>query len=125
MYRNVPPSTRNQSPFAPLLAKAKREGTPDARFGKRRQPRFALGAALTATLVGGTEPPWPVTMQNISEGGIAIKSDRPMARGKTLHLSASADAGPESTADVEVMHCTATDDGYLIGVRFSDETGQP
>lgn len=121
MYGRGQPTTRNESPFARLLAQARREGTPDVSFGQRCRPRFALGAALSARFSDGGETAWPVTMQNISEGGMAIQSHRPLATGAVILLRDPHETTPGSAAEVEVVHCTAIGDGYLVGVKFRDE----
>lgn len=112
---------RNTSPFAPLLARAKREGSPDAHFGKRNHPRFAMGA----TLVASTRPrdldlAWSVVMTNISKEGMAIRSDRPVPQGSTIYINDTPAAGTEGWVQVKVMHCAPADDGYLIGLSLGD-----
>lgn len=114
---------RNTSPFAPLLARAKREGSPDTHFGKRNHPRFAMGATLVAsTRVRDLDAAWSVVMANISKDGMALRSDREVPQGGTIYINDTPAAGAESWVQAKVMHCTPTDDGYLIGLSLDDAT---
>jgi len=112
---------RNTSPFAPLLARAKREGRPDVHFGKRRHARFTLGVTLVAsTRVADLEHAWPVVMVNISEEGMAVRSNRSVPRGDPLYLNDAPAANAESWVQAKVMHCTRTEEGYVIGISLRD-----
>lgn len=112
---------RNASPFAPLLARAKREGRPDTHFGERGHPRFAMGATLVASpRLADLELAWSVVMVNISKDGLAIRSDQPVSRGATLYLNDTPAVSSDSWVRTKVMHCTRTEDGYFIGLSLTD-----
>ncbi len=88
--------------------------------GKRHHLRLAEGMLFDAAL--DPEHPatvWPVTVCNLSEGGLGFWSKRPLVPGNRLHVREFSAEGDRPWLAVRVTHCTRGIQGYLIGVAVA------
>jgi hypothetical protein len=102
-----------------LLALARRTGESDHYGGKRARRRFSETIQLEVT----TDPDrasaaWPVSMQDISDEGVAFWSKRPLALRTDVYVREFSGYMPRPWIPARVKHTTVGIRGNLIGVAF-------
>lgn len=103
-----------------LVISASREGEADLYAGDRDARRFAVGMQLDVTTnpkIAGCS--WPVTMHNVSEGGLAFWSKRQLRVGSPIWIREFSSENNKPWLAGEVTHCTNGIRGFLIGCKFN------
>jgi hypothetical protein len=102
-----------------LMKAAAALGSPDRYAGKRKKSRFT--AALHLDLCfdpAGDEAAQPITMHQISEGGISFWLRTKLPDGHTLYVRDSSENPIRPWLKAQVIHCAAGMRGILIGCAF-------
>lgn len=106
-----------------LLATARRQGKVDSYTGKRRWTRYKIGLRLDVSRdPTNRNAAWSVTTHNISGGGIAFWSKKPVDTGSTIHIQDLVERGAGAWIPAKVAHCTMGLRGYLVGATFEQPT---
>jgi len=105
-----------------LIRKAREAGTPVGVDVKRNLPRFRYGSSLEITTNPGV-PGQTTTAKfhNVSSGGAAFWSRKPMTPMKQLFIRCFDEDGPSEWFPVVVRHCTRGIMGFLVGVEFQSD----
>ncbi|MGB5201099.1 MAG: PilZ domain-containing protein [Sedimenticolaceae bacterium] len=83
---------------------------------KRNYPRMGIECPARFTVVGGEDG--GAVVKNLSGGGLLIWIEREIAPGSALKIEVIPcnDTTPPLLAEVEVLRCTAVDDGGSFAV---------
>jgi hypothetical protein len=81
---------------------------------RRRYPRFETSETTEVFSADGRGLSSPGLIRDISSGGACVMVDREFAVGHQVRFRCSAGA-----VTAVIRHCSATPQGYLIGVEFS------
>jgi hypothetical protein len=92
---------------------------------RRAHVRRACEGEVTSSVVGTPHSSsWSAQICNISQGGIGLCMSSPLAAGTILSVEMRLRGQPR-VLRVEVMHCTANEDGWLVGCRFLSAILEP
>lgn len=92
---------------------------PERRRHARRALRLAGSARrLDNTLHAQREPHLPLTIIDVSEGGIAATSRSPVVAGERLAVTMPPESGLPSRIFGRVSRCDARRDGWFLAIAF-------
>lgn len=102
-----------------LINTASEGGEADNYAGKRRCVRFADGVLLEITTDPKQSAEWKtVYMHNVSIGGCAFWSRRPLEIRTAVWVREVREDGSANWVLGEVSHCTSGIRGFLVGIAF-------
>jgi hypothetical protein len=108
-----------QGAIRKLVSTASQSGQADRYAGKRRCPRFADGVLLEITADPKQAAEWKtVYMHNVSAGGCAFWSKRPLTIRTAVWVREVTGGEPQPWLPGEISHCTVGIRGFLVGVAF-------
>jgi hypothetical protein len=94
------------------------------KFDRRRHVRRAAGGHVSMLRRGRETLAYrqricSIQLHNISDCGLGARTDQPIAEGESVAIFFPPH-GPEQGFDLygHVQRCTATDDGYQVGIQF-------
>lgn len=99
-----------------LVETARRTGSPDYYAGKRKHLRYAEMMLLDAAeKERGATTVWPVTMENVSLGGVAFWSKRSVRPSSYIRVREFTSDGNGEWITLRVAYCIVGIRGFLIG----------
>jgi hypothetical protein len=102
-----------------LVETARRGGTADYYAGKRRHVRYAELIPLDASEnARGATTTWPITMENVSLGGIAFWSKRALRPGSYIRIREFTSDGTGEWTTLKVVYSIVGIRGFLIGAAI-------
>lgn len=109
-----------------LLESRRAKGFPKVSHNRRDEERWPFPGTVEVWLPDDCygERHVLATLHNLSVGGLAMRARRPIPTDTRVSFALHQ---PELSCygDAIVRHCTRSKVGYLVGVEFVFETGQP